>query len=166
MKKIAIIGSSGSGKSTLAKEIKNHLNMPLYHLDALHWKPGWVMMDHDEKVKLQKDLVSTECWIIDGNYASTLHIRLEAADTIIILDLSKWICLYRAIKRTILFKNKSRPDMALGNKERFDWHFLKYIYDFPKKTKPRIMEMIDELENKRVIVLKSKREVKALVKKI
>ena len=49
MNKIIVIGSSGSGKSTLSKQLSNILDIPVYHLDALFWKPNWVMITKDEQ---------------------------------------------------------------------------------------------------------------------
>ena len=98
MKKIVLIGSGGSGKSTLARQLGERLKIKVYHLDALFWKPNWVGVPKDEQTKVQNDLVKKESWIIDGNYGGTMDIRLNAADTIIFLDIPRTICLYRAFK--------------------------------------------------------------------
>ena len=42
MKRIMIIGSGGSGKSTFSSKLSEVLGLPLYHLDAYYWKPGWI----------------------------------------------------------------------------------------------------------------------------
>ncbi|WP_168156653.1 MULTISPECIES: hypothetical protein [Oceanobacillus] len=60
-------------------------------VDALFEKPN------------QEELVERESWIIDGNYGGTMEIRLHAVDTIIFLHISRYICLFRAIKRSIKF---------------------------------------------------------------
>ena len=39
--RIAVIGSPGAGKSTLATMIAAATGLPLIHLDAEHWQPGW-----------------------------------------------------------------------------------------------------------------------------
>ncbi|MBB3110074.1 dephospho-CoA kinase [Paenibacillus phyllosphaerae] len=48
MNKIILIGSPGSGKSTLARKLGEKLALEVYHLDALMWKPGWVMTAREE----------------------------------------------------------------------------------------------------------------------
>src|SRR5688572_20555021 len=74
MKRIALIGNGGSGKSTVARQLGVLLGLPVYHLDALLWKPGWVPTTDEESIPLQRDLVARESWIIDGNYGSTMDI--------------------------------------------------------------------------------------------
>jgi len=111
MKKIVLIGSGGSGKSTLARKLGEKLKINVYHLDALFWKPNWISVPKDEQIKVQNDLVKTEGWIIDGNYGGTMDIRLNAADTIIFLDTPRTICVYRAFKRLLKYRNKTRPDI-------------------------------------------------------
>ncbi|MFN7252455.1 MAG: DNA topology modulation protein [Anaerobacillus sp.] len=160
MKKIVIIGSGGSGKSTLARKLGEKLKRKVYHLDVLFWKPNWVGVPKDEQRKVQNELVKEEEWIIDGNYGGTMEIRLNAADTIIFLDISKTICVFRAFKRMVQYRNKTRPDMGKGCKEKFDPEFFKWIWQFPTKSRPQILEQLKQLSNdKQIIILKSPKEV-------
>ena len=96
MKKIILIGSGGSGKSTLARQLGNKLNIKVHNLDALFWKPNWEGVPREEQITVQNNLIKDEKWIIDGNYGGTMGIRLNAADTIIFLDIHRTICVYRA----------------------------------------------------------------------
>ena len=160
MKKIAIIGSGGAGKSTFARQISNKLNIEVYHLDAILWKPNWVATSKHEQQEIQRNLVAKESWIIDGNYGGTLDIRVNAADTVIFLDIHRVICVYRAIKRVLRYRNKTRPDMREGCEEKFDLDFLKWIWDYPKEKRPSILKMLDEVsKEKNVIILCSPKEV-------
>lgn len=113
MKKIILIGSGGSGKSTLARQLGNKLNIKVHHLDTLFWKPNWEGVPKEEQRTVQNELVKGEKWIIDGNYGGTMDIRINAADTIIFLDIHRTICVYRAFKRIVQYRNKTRPDMGL-----------------------------------------------------
>lgn len=154
MKKIAIIGSGGSGKTTLALTLGKELGLPVYHLDKLYWKPGWTKTPNNQWASIQKELCEKESWIIDGNYKSTLDIRLTACDTVIFLDVNRFICIYRAIKRTLA--NKTRPDMAEGCEERFDFEFMKFLWDYPNKTRPQIMKKLNSAgTHQKVIIAKS-----------
>lgn len=160
VKKIAVIGCGGAGKSTLSRKLSEILNIPVYHLDKLNWKPGWIPTSKDEWNYLMKSLVSEEEWIIDGNYGSTLDIRLNDSDTIIFLNMPTYLCIYRVIKRKLMYHGRSRPDMTEGCPEKLDFNFLKWILGYNKNKKPGILERLNKLSHeKNVIVLNSPKEV-------
>lgn len=161
MKKFVIIGSGGSGKSTLAKKLGEMLSIEVHHLDAIFWKPGWISTPKDEQIAVQEELISHDNWIIDGNYGGTIDIRLQAADTIIFVDLSRWICMTRVLKRRFQYRNKKRLDMAEGCEERISLEFLKWVWEYPAKRKPKIMEKLRRLSNeKEIVILKSPNDVR------
>lgn len=167
MKKIILIGSGGSGKSTLARKLGESLEIDVYHLDALFWRPNWKGVSKDEQRKVQNDLVIKPEWIIDGNYGGTMDIRLNAADTVIFLDIHRTICVYRATKRMLRYRNKTRPDMAEGCEERFDLDFFKWIWNYPKTKRPEILKKLKQLSSdKKIIVLKSPKEVQQFIVEI
>ena len=161
MNKIMIIGSGGAGKSTLARELGKILKLPIFHLDAYYWKPGWVATPNDEWDALQEQLVKQDQWIIDGNYGRTQTIRMNEADVIILLDISKWITTFRVIKRRIQYHGKTRPDLNEGCPESLDFEFIKFVWQFQKKKIPKILEVLKQYPNKKVIILKSSKQVQA-----
>lgn len=161
MKKIILIGSGGSGKSALARKLGGKLTIDVYHLDSLFWKPNWVGVPKDEQRKIQQDIVEKDEWIIDGNYGGTMDIRINAADTIIFLDIHRTICVYRACKRMLQYRNKTRPDMGEGCEERFDLDFLRWVWVYPKTKRPEILKKLNQFTNKKnIIVLKTPKEIK------
>ncbi|EEK78761.1 Topology modulation protein [Bacillus cereus R309803] len=151
----------------MAKQLGNKLNIKVHHLDALFWKPNWEGVSKEEQRTVQNELVKEEHWIIDGNYGGTMDIRLKAADTIIFLDIHRTICVYRAFKRVIQYRNKTRPDMGAGCEERFDLPFFKWIWNYPKTKRPTILKGLGQLpKEKKVIVLKSPNEVREFLEHI
>lgn len=167
MKKIAIIGSGGSGKSTLARKLGELLHIEVFHLDALFWNPGWVGTSKQEQRVVQEELVEKETWIFDGNYGGTMDIRLNKADTIIFLDIPRTVCAYRVLKRWIQYRNKTRPDMGEGCEERISLEFLKWVWEYPKTKRPAILKKMDSFsKEKKVIILKSPKEVESFLHKI
>ena len=164
MNRIMIIGSGGSGKSTLARTLGEILNIEVYHLDTLLWKPNWQPVPREEQKYIQEKLIQKEQWIIDGNYGGTMDIRLETADTIIFMDIHRIICMYRALKRYFQYRNKNRPDMVEGNEERINLNFYKWIWSYPKDKRPEIMEKLKDIANeKNIIILNSPKEVEEFI---
>jgi adenylate kinase family enzyme len=163
MKRILIVGSSGSGKSTLARGLGATLELPVIHLDRHFWHPGWVETPKEEWKTIVHHLVQRECWIIDGNYRQTLDIRLAAADTVVFLDLPRWLCTWRALKRRIQYRNRPRPDMAIGCKEPLIdpelFQFLRHIWDYPLRARPHISRELElSAMEKHIVWLTSSRQ--------
>ena len=160
MKRILIIGSGGAGKSTFARQLHQTTNIELFHLDKLYWKPNWVEPTKDEWKKTVEDLIKKDSWIMDGNYGGTMEMRIAACDTVIFLDLPPAICVWRAVKRYLFYKKNNRPDMAQGCAERLDLKFLKWIWDYPTRTKPRVEALLKRFQDeKKIIRLESTKEV-------
>jgi len=167
MKKIALIGSGGSGKSTLARKLGEKLKIKVFHLDTIFWKPNWVGVPKDEQMKIQHELIRENEWIMDGNYGGTMEIRLNAAaDTIIFLDMPRTICVFRACKRVFQYRNKPRPDMGEGCKEKLSLEIFKWIWEYPKKKRPEILKKLEQLsKDKTVLILKSKKDIRKILEK-
>lgn len=161
MKRVLVIGSAGAGKSTFARKLGEKTGLEVIHLDKLYWKPNWVeTTDKTEWRRILAEILKGESWIIDGNYGDTMEMRLEASDTVILLDFSRYVCIWRALKRVFLYRNATRPDMAEGCNERFDWEFLVWIWNYPKRSKPKVEARLKRVEKEKTIIrLKSNREI-------
>ncbi|MFX3635169.1 MAG: DNA topology modulation protein [Candidatus Pristimantibacillus sp.] len=161
MKKIVVIGSGGSGKSTLARKIGDITKLPVYHLDALYWRSGWVATPHEEWDSVQRNLIQLDEWIIDGNYGRTLDIRMEAADTIVFFDLSRWVTTYRVLKRRVMYHGRSRPDLTEGCPEKLDMEFVRWVWNFRRDKRPAIVDKLNYYSNtKKIITLQSNSDVR------
>lgn len=161
MKKILILGSGGAGKSSFARRLGLRLGIPVVHLDALYWQPGWVERSVPEWEDIQRDAAARDAWIMDGNYSGTLNTRLAVCDTVIFLDLPRTLCLWRVIKRSFKYRGRTRPDMAAGCEERIDPEFLKWVWRYPQRSRPRVLDLLEKNADRLVIVhLRSTMEVK------
>lgn len=160
--KIAIVGYSGSGKSTLAHRLSEKHCTDILHLDTVCFLPEWKVRDEEEQKRITKEFLDTHTsWVIDGNYSKLYYERRMAeADMIIILLFNRFMCLYRAYHRYKQYKNITRPDMAQGCKEKFDWEFTKCILwnGRTKRAKDRYKALVSTY-GKKVIVIKNQKEL-------
>ena len=160
LRRILILGPSGSGKSTVCKRIGRILDIPAIHLDMHYWKRNWVETPKDEWPDKIKELISSEAWVIDGNYTSTLKIRTDAADTLIFLDMTRRLSYLRVVTRYLRNRGKTRPDVTEGCPEKIDWDFIKWIWDYPRTRKPMILRFLEKLRaSKNVYILHNQREI-------
>jgi adenylate kinase family enzyme len=162
MKRVLLIGSGGAGKSTLARKISEKLGLPCVHLDRLFWKAGWVESDRAEFRQKQLKFLKGKAWVIDGNYGGTQELRLKYADTVLFLGLSRWICLWRVLKRYASFRGRHRPDMTPGCLERLNLVYLSWVWNYPQHGGRVALERLSKLKKStRVVILRNPREVRS-----
>lgn len=163
--RIAIIGCGGSGKTTIARRLAAALDAPVIHLDAVYYDSEWNTLPPEKFAAVQEELVAADRWIIDGNYASTLPIRLRRADTVIFLDLSPMECL-RGIAARRLRHGGGQHDQT-GVYDRITWNFLTYVWNYRRTMAPRVHALIAEhAGHADVHILKSRRAANAFTTQI
>jgi adenylate kinase family enzyme len=132
-RRVLVTGMAGSGKSTFSRALSAKTGLPVIHLDLHYWKPGWVKPSEDEWREQQRTLLAGEAWIADGNYHETLALRLERAQTVVVLDTPWWICAARAFVRGL----RKRPswlempegcDDSVGRRLRDEWRLAGVIW--------------------------------------
>lgn len=162
-----IIGSGGAGKSTLARQLGEILGLPVIHLDAEYWNPGWEPTPKPEWQETVQRLVQQDAWIMDGNYGGTMDLRLPIADTVIFLNLPRWLCLWRVVKRRWQYAGTTRPDMAANCPEQLSWEFLHWVWTYPARRQATILAKLDQLRpEQKVFILRSPAQVRQFVQEL
>lgn len=150
---ILIIGCPGSGKSTLARKLQELTGLPLVHLDLLYWNADRTTVPKEIFLKRLDKALKKDRWIIDGNYLSTMELRLARCDRVIFLDFPTQVCLEGVRSRM----GKERPDMPWIEIEE-DPEFLSFIKDFQEKSRPVIRSLLERYPNVEQIILTSREE--------
>ncbi|MGZ3611618.1 MAG: AAA family ATPase [Ktedonobacteraceae bacterium] len=177
MKKIAIIGSAGAGKTTLARSLHSILNIRVVHLDRVFWQPRWKKKPKDARREIIEKIVKNREWIIEGTYLSLSEARLDAADTIIFLDVNPFICIYRIFRRHRLFWpwnrliNKQqrdrvelkRRDLPEGSVDKLTPLYILKVLFFPLLGRRTLIKKLDNYDSKEVHYLQSTKEVEAFL---
>lgn len=154
MLKIIVIGSPGAGKSVFARRLRDLTKLPLYYLDMLWHKPDQTTISQKDFDTRLNEICKKDRWIIDGNYLRTLDIRLNACDTVFLLDYPLEICLLGAQSRI----GKKREDLP-WIESKFDDDFKQFILDFPQSQLPQIYKLLEKYRKKKsIIVFKSREE--------
>ncbi|MFH9071346.1 topology modulation protein [Streptomyces alboflavus] len=165
MKKVAIVGCGGSGKSYLARELGKVLDAPVTHLDAAFYDDEWNELPMDKFAEVQRELVAQPKWVIDGNYNSTLQIRLEACDTIVLMDVSTPAALYGIFSRQI---RHGAGHKGNGVHNRIHWGVIKYVATYRRKMRPRVMAKIEQFAagHADVVLLTGRRQTRRWLQRV
>ena len=162
MKKIMVIGCPGSGKSTFSKKLHKVTGIPLFHLDMLYWNADKTTVEKSIFLERLSEAIQKSEWIIDGNYGSTMELRIQACDTIIFLDYPVDVCLNGIKER----KGKPRSDMPWIEPKVDDEEFLTFIKNYNAKSRPQVMELLDRYSHKNIFVFKNRTEADVFLAKI
>jgi adenylate kinase family enzyme len=166
MKKIVIIGSPGSGKSTLARKLGSSLNIKVVHLDRIFWQSGWKEKPRDTRIDIMQKIVREKQWIIEGTYLSSSEPRLDAADTIIFLDIPPFLCLQRIIKRHLRYHGPSRRDIPERSTDKLTLYRMFKVLVFPMQDRRTLKQKLLKNKSKQIFRLRSDKEVEDFLVKI
>ncbi len=161
MKKIMVIGCPGSGKSTFSQKLHKITGVPLFHLDMLYWNSDRTTVDKAVFRERLLNTIQNNEWIIDGNYGSTIELRLQACDTVFFLDYPLDVCLGGVAER----RGKVRPDMPWVEYEE-DAEFIEFIKNYNSQSRPEIMELLGKYSEKDVHIFKSRNEADEFLNQI
>jgi hypothetical protein len=165
MEKIVIIGSPGAGKSTLARKLKSILKIKVVHLDRIFWRPGWIEKPRDIRIEILDKIVQEKRWIIEGTYLSLSKPRLDAADTIIFLDIDPLICLRQIFQRHQIYKphpenhGRIRRDIQQGCTDKLTLPFILKVLGFPFQGRRTLKQKLHYYKTKQIIWLHTTKEV-------
>ena len=158
MKKIIVIGCPGSGKSTVSRALHNKTGIPLYHLDTMYWNADKTTVEKSVLLERLSVVLEKDEWIIDGNYGSTMELRMAACDTVVFLDYSLDVCLDGIKER----RGKPRSDMPWIETEE-DAEFIEFIKSYDEQQKPKVLELLKKYSDKNIIILESREQVDAFL---
>lgn len=161
MKRIIIIGCPGSGKSTFARELQKRTNLPLYYLDMLYWNADRTTVPKEEFRRRLGEVLEKDSWIIDGNYNSTMEMRMAVCDTVIVLDYPTEVCLAGIHAR----RGKVRPDMPWVETGE-DAEFEAFVRQFREESRPKILSLLEQYREKEIYVFHDRAEADAFLEKM
>ena len=158
MKKVIVIGCPGSGKSTVSRALHNKTSIPLYHLDMMNWNADKTTVEKSVFLERLSAVLEKDEWIIDGNYGSTMELRMAVCDTVIFLDYPLDVCLDGIRAR----RGKPRSDMPWIETEE-DVEFIEFIKSYNEQQKPKVLELLEKYSEKNIIILESREQADAFL---
>jgi adenylate kinase family enzyme len=138
-RRILVIGMAGSGKSTFSRALSARTGLPVIHLDVHYWQPGWTKPSLEAWRDKQRTLFAGDAWIADGNDRETLDLRLERADTVVMLETPWWTCASRAFLRGVRKPVGEMPfgcDDSAWRRLRDEWRLAGVVWNV-RHSEPR-----------------------------
>lgn len=162
MKKVIVIGCPGSGKSTFSKSLHRITGIPLFHLDMLFWNADKTTVEKPVFIERLLKTVQNSEWIIDGNYSSTMELRMEKCDTVIFLDYPLEVCLNGINER----KGKPRSDMPWIESDEEDAEFIEYIKNYNTQSRPQVLELLKRYSHKDIYIFSNRTQAEEFLTRL
>jgi hypothetical protein len=110
--RIVVVGRTGSGKTTLARELAATLGVPHVELDSLYFGPDFSTAPLEVLRERTRAALAGDRWVTDGNKRAVRDLVWPRADTIVWLDYSLRVSLWRLGKRARWRTSQLRAEAA------------------------------------------------------
>lgn len=121
--RVVIVGSSCAGKTTFAQALAQARSCICVDLDDLFWGPDWTPQPQAEFLHSVAQAAAGDTWVVAGNYGMARDILWSRATTVVWLNFSLPLVLWRGVRRTVK-RVVSRQELFQGNRESFRRAFL------------------------------------------
>ena len=163
MQKVMVIGCPGSGKSTFSRALHEIIGLPLYHLDMLFWNADRTTVEKEVFWDRLAEVIAKDNWIMDGNYGSTMELRMQACDTVVFLDYPLDVCMNGITER----RGKERPDMPwIESADEVDEEFIEFVKNYNSENRPAVVVLLEKYKDREIFVFKSRDEADAFLKEL
>ena len=163
MQKVMVIGCPGSGKSTFSRVLHEITGLPLYHLDMLFWNADRTTVEKEVFWDRLAEVIAKDNWIMDGNYGSTMELRMQACDTVFFLDYPLDVCMNGITER----RGKERPDMPwIESADEVDEEFIEFVKNYNSENRPAVVVLLEKYKDREIFVFKSRDEADAFLKEL
>ena len=124
----------------------------------MYWNADKTTVEKSVFLERLSDVLEKDEWIIDGNYSSTMELRMAACDTVIFLDYPLDVCLDGIRER----RGKPRSDMPWIETEE-DAEFIEFIKNYNEQQKPKVLELLEKYSDKNIVILESREQADAFL---
>lgn len=153
MKRVMVTGCPGSGKSVFSIKLHEKTGLPLYHLDNVWWKPDRTHISREEFDTALLAILERDEWIIDGSYSRTFEPRIEASDTVILLDYDTDVCMQGIIDRV----GQARPDIP-WTEQALDPELVELVRTYKERNNPVLSELFQRYAEKEIHIFRNREE--------
>ncbi len=120
----------------------------------MNWNPDRTTVEKAVFLERLREVLSREEWILDGNYGSTIELRLQACDTAFFPGLScggfAWTASGNGVERSGRICPGSREQEE-------DADFLAFIRAYPIQSRPKVLELLARYSEKETHIFRDRR---------
>jgi hypothetical protein len=101
------------------------------------------------------EVIKQKEWIIDGNYGSSIEMRMQACDTVFFLDYPVDVCIQGIHERV----GKVRTDIPWVEDE-VDEDLIEFVRNYEKEDRPEILELLSKYKEKDIHIFRNRKDAK------
>ena len=154
-----MLGMGGAGKSVLARRLGAAWELPVVHLDAVFWGPGWRATPPEVWRGVVSGLAAGDRWVIEGGYPEVLDLLLPRAELAVLLDLPRRVTIPRLVLRPLRRRDRDRGDLPRGLRHVLDRENLGWAWHWPQRDRPAVLAALEGFSGE-AVALRSRRAVR------